>query len=145
MKAKLINSRTVDWAKLDSFADRTIFQSPEWLQFIHETQRAKIIVCELAEGRDIAGYFTGLRFSRFGVPMLGSSFPGWTTPYIGFNLTPGVSRKVALAAVEQFAWNELKCLHMIVLAADREQDSFAVQIKQGPLRRLIRGTGVLLS
>jgi len=53
-------------------------------------------------------------FSKMGVRVLGSSFPGWTTPYIGFNLVPGASRASALAAVEQFAWQTLKCLHMEV-------------------------------
>jgi hypothetical protein len=46
--------------------------------------------------------------------MLGSSFPGWTTPYMGFNLMPGASRKAALAAVEELAWSDLKCWHMEV-------------------------------
>lgn len=114
MKAKLIDPKSVDWANLDSFADRTVFQTREWLEFVHETQRARIVVGELTDGGEVAGYFSGLVFSRFGVPMLGSSFPGWTTPYMGFNLVPGASRKAALAAIEQAAWNDLKCLHMEV-------------------------------
>jgi hypothetical protein len=46
--------------------------------------------------------------------VLGSSFPGWTTPYMGFNLVAGVSRADALGAIEKLAWDELKCLHMEV-------------------------------
>ncbi len=46
--------------------------------------------------------------------VLGSSFPGWTTPYIGFNLNPGVPRRSALEALEKFAWDDLKCLHLEV-------------------------------
>jgi len=114
MKAKLIDPAHVPWGMLDSFADRTVFQTREWLNFIRETQRAGIVVCELSDGRDVVGYFTGLVFSRFGIRVLGSSFPGWTTPYIGFNLVPGVSRKAALAAIEGAAWGPLKCLHMEV-------------------------------
>jgi hypothetical protein len=114
MKAKLIDSGTVKWAKLDGFADRTVFQTKEWLQFVRETQRGRIVVCELADGGEVAGYFSGLVFSRVGIRMLGSSFPGWTTPYMGFNLVPGAARRDALAAVEKIAWSELKCLHMEV-------------------------------
>jgi hypothetical protein len=33
---------------------------------------------------------------------------------MGFNLVPGASRKAALAAIEQVAWDSLKCLHMEV-------------------------------
>ena len=104
----------VRWAELDLFADRTVFQTREWLQFVHETQGARIVICELADGGEIAGYFTGLVFSRMGVRILGSSFPGWTTPYMGFNLVAGASRKTALAAIEKIAWDGLKCLHMEV-------------------------------
>jgi len=114
MKAKIIDPKEVDWARLDGFADRTVFQTREWLQFVHESQRARIVVCELIDGGQSVGYFSGLMFSRFGVRILGSSFPGWTTPYMGFNLVPGASRKTALAALEQTAWDTLKCLHMEV-------------------------------
>ena len=114
MKAKIINPEAVDWARLDSFADRTVFQTREWLQFVHETQRAKVVLCELSEGGETVGYFSGLVFSRLGVKILGSSFPGWTTPYMGFNLITGASRAAALAAIERLAWDSLKCLHMEV-------------------------------
>jgi len=114
MKAKLIDPADVDWARLDAFADRNVFQTREWLQFVRETQRARIVICELVDGREVAGYFSGLVFSRLGVRILGSSFPGWTTPYMGFNLVPGASRKDALAAIEKTAWDDLKCWHMEV-------------------------------
>ena len=114
MRAKLTDPDKADWKKLDRFADRTVFQTREWLKFLHETQKARIILCELMDGSEVAGYFTGLVFSRFGIRMLGSSFPGWTTPYMGFNLVPGASRKAALSAIEQVAWDDLKCWHMEV-------------------------------
>src|ERR1700752_2463430 len=114
MKAKIIDPEQADWALLDAFADRTVFQTREWLHFVSETQHAKIVLCELSEGEQTVGYFSGLVFSRFGVRILGSSFPGWTTPYMGFNLIPGASRKAALAAIERVAWDTWKCLRMEV-------------------------------
>ncbi|HUO14445.1 MAG TPA: GNAT family N-acetyltransferase [Verrucomicrobiae bacterium] len=114
MNAKILNPAAVDWARLDAFADRTVFQTREWLNFVHETQRAEIVVCELSESGQTVGYFSGLVFTRIGVRVLGSSFPGWTTPYMGFNLLLGASRKAALAAIERMAWDTLKCLHMEV-------------------------------
>jgi len=112
MKCHIIDFDGVDWNMVDSFADRTVFQTREWVQFISEAQRAKPLVAQLRQGREVVGYFTGLTFTRLGVKILGSSFPGWTTPYMGFNLVPGASRAAALAAVEDMAWNALRCLHM---------------------------------
>src|ERR1700747_2686134 len=103
MKANLIDSGAVDWARLDGFADRTVFQTREWLHFVRETQRAKIVLCELTDGGETVGYFTGLVFARLGLRILGSSFPGWTTPYMGFNLVPGASRRAALLTIERLA------------------------------------------
>lgn len=114
MKVRIMDPEAADWVRLDGFADRTVFQTREWLHFIRETQRAEIVLCELTDGGETVGYFTGLVFSRFGLRVLGSSFPGWTTPYMGFNLVPGASRKAALAAIERTAWDTLKCLHMEV-------------------------------
>ncbi len=114
LKCHIIDFETADWQKLDGFADRTVFQTREWVRFVSECQKAKPLLAELRDGRDLVGYFTGLTFTKFGVRVLGSSFPGWTTPYMGFNLVPGVSRSAALAAVEEIAWGTLKCLHMEV-------------------------------
>jgi len=114
MKCKIIELDKVNWQQLDQFQDRTVFQTREWLQFLAETQHATPIVAELTDGGTTAGYFSGLVFRRFGLRILGSSFPGWTTPYIGFNLLPGLSRSAALAAVEGVAFGELKCIHLEV-------------------------------
>jgi len=114
LKCHIIDFESADWRKLDAFADRTVFQTREWVRFVSECQKAKPVLAELREGREVVGYFTGLTFAKFGVRVLGSSFPGWTTPYMGFNLVPGVSRSAALAAVEEIAWGTLKCLHMEV-------------------------------
>jgi hypothetical protein len=114
MKCHIIEFDAVDWSVLDRFADRTVFQTREWIEFVRQSQNAMPVIAELREGREVAGYFTGLTFTRLGIKILGSSFPGWTTPYIGFNLRPGASRATALAAVEEMAWSNLKCLHMEV-------------------------------
>ncbi|MGH9446147.1 MAG: GNAT family N-acetyltransferase [Terriglobia bacterium] len=125
-----IDRDAVNWKTLDRFEDRTVFQTREWLDFVAETQHAEPVVAEVREGSSLAGYFSGLIIRRLGVRILGSSFPGWTTPYIGFNLVPGASRKEALRALEIFAFKELGCLHLEVSdrgfhAADGEALGFS--------------------
>jgi Acetyltransferase (GNAT) domain len=114
LKGELIPFSNIDWDRLDKFEDRTVFQTREWLEFIAETQKARPIILELRDHGAVAGYFSGLTFTRFGVKILASWFPGWTTPYMGFNLLPGVSRAAALAAVEEVTFGKLRCLHLEV-------------------------------
>jgi hypothetical protein len=114
MKCEIVDFEEADFRQIDSFADRTVFQTREWVHFVAETQGAAPVLVRFTDSGKTVGYFTGLTFTRLGVKVLGSSFPGWATPYMGFNLVPGASRAEALAAVEQMAWNELKCLHIEV-------------------------------
>jgi hypothetical protein len=104
----------VDWQRLDSFPDRVVFQTQAWLNFVAETQKGEPVVVEISADKDVLGYFSGVIIRKAGIPILGSSFPGWTTPYIGFNLVPGISRRSVLAAFERWVFRELKCLHFEV-------------------------------
>lgn len=114
MNARLLDLAEVPWDLIDRFCDRNVYQTREWINFVTETQGARPVVAELRAGTQVTGYFTGLLVKRFGIRILGSPFPGWTTPYMGFNLVDGASRREALGAVERLAFGELKCLHMEV-------------------------------
>jgi hypothetical protein len=114
MEFHLLDSSQVDWGKLDTFEDRLVYQTREWMEFLADTQRATPVFAALQDGSTSVGYFSGLIFRLAGIRILGSPFPGWTTPCIGFNLLPGIPRRQALQALERFAFQELKCLHVEV-------------------------------
>jgi hypothetical protein len=104
----------VDWARLDALSDRVAFQTRPWLDYLTDVQHDEPVVAVLRDGDRELGWFTGLLTRRFGLPILGSPFPGWTTQYMGFNLLDGVSRRDALAALIPFAFNDLGCAHLEV-------------------------------
>ncbi len=104
----------VPWAALDAYADRTVFQTREWLAFVAETQGARPVVAEVRRGREPIGYLSGLIVRKFGAKIFGSSFPGWTTPYIGFNLLAPTDGRGLLSALKSFVFDELGCLHFEV-------------------------------
>jgi len=62
-----IDLKSADWKLLDSFDDRTVFQTRAWLEFVAKAQGATPILAEVRDGADIVGYFTGLTFSKFGM------------------------------------------------------------------------------
>jgi lipid II:glycine glycyltransferase (peptidoglycan interpeptide bridge formation enzyme) len=83
--------------------------SPSWLK-----ARKPSRWWRLKEGNETLGYFTGLIFRKFGLKILGSPFRGWSTPYLGFNLLPGVPRRAAVEALSDLAFRQLGCLHVEV-------------------------------
>ena len=97
---------------MDAYADRVLFQTRDWLEFLVRTQGGTpVVAAVLQDGRRV-GYFTGMVIRRFGVRILGSPFPGWTTESMGFNLDKGVSRSHAAAALVRFAFGPLRCAHV---------------------------------
>lgn len=108
-----LNLDTFPWEATHlSLADRTIYQSPAWLNFLKSTQKGDPVVAVLRNGSEDAGYFTGMIVRKFGFKVLGSPFPGWSTSYMGFNLRPGVSKPGALDALKRFAFGNLRCAHL---------------------------------
>ncbi|MBV8673060.1 MAG: GNAT family N-acetyltransferase [Acidobacteriaceae bacterium] len=102
-----------EWdSTLQQFPDRTICHSSAWLTFLSETQRGEIAIAALREGISVLGYFTGLIIQRFGLRLLGSPFPGWSTGYMGLVLKPEVPRIEALEALQRFAFSDLRCIHL---------------------------------
>jgi hypothetical protein len=97
----------IDWNALDAFGDRVFSQRRHWLEFIAAFTQGRGLVAQLHRGAEVVGYFSGIRFRRFGIAILGSPFRGWTTPYMGFNLAPDVLRIEALGALERFVFSEL--------------------------------------
>jgi len=112
LELQQIELAACDWAQMDAFADRLVFQTREWLAYLTETQGAEPVVCEVRDGSSVVGFFTGLAIRRYGARILGSPFPGWGTGYLGFNLQEGVPRAEAAAALRRFAFRDRRCVHL---------------------------------
>ena len=97
---------------LKASEEGVIFQSSAWLSFLQETQKGTPVLAGLQDGSRPLGYFLGMVVKKFGLKILGSPFPGWMTDYMGFNLLPGVARRVALEALQDLAFHQLKCIHL---------------------------------
>ena len=107
-----LDPNQVDWERLDAFSDRVVFQTREWVEFVSACQGAEPVFASLKDRGSTAGYFTGLVARRYGISILGSPMPGWTTSFMGFNLEDGVSRRDAAEALVDFAFGSLGCRHL---------------------------------
>jgi hypothetical protein len=135
MRLEALEPHEVDWERLDRFDDRLVYQTREWVEFVARTQGARPVVAAVLDGRTTVGYFTGLTLRKYGIRMLGSPLPGWTTPYMGFNLEPGVSRVEAAEALAPFAFGSLGCAHLEFRDwCLREDDVAELGFEQAPWR-----------
>jgi hypothetical protein len=101
-----------DWENMDALPDRVVFQTRAWLEFVARTQGAEPMVAAVLGDGQRVGYFTGLIVRRFRVRILGSPFPGWSTPWMGFNFETPVDPRAAAQALERFAFGPLRCAHL---------------------------------
>ncbi len=115
LRFERLESESIPWAQLEAFGDRTIYQTEAWLRFILATQGGELVVARLRADHETLGYFSGVVVRRYGLRMLGSPFPGWTTDYMGFNLCSNVGYSDLLRALERLAFHELGCIHLEVM------------------------------
>ena len=112
-----------------------MFQTREWLNYVAETRNATPVAAEIRDRTSVLGYFSGLLFRKLGVSILGSPFPGWTTPYMGFNVIPQLERWRALEALNRWAFDELACLHYEVSdVAFSPQDGLRLGLESYPYK-----------
>jgi hypothetical protein len=112
LHVRRLDAHEIPWRTLDAFPDRVVFQTREWLDFLADSQKGTPIVAEIRDGDAVAGYFSGVVVRKFGLRILGSSFPGWTTPYIGFNATPQYPRTRLIEPITRWALRDLRCVHV---------------------------------
>src|SRR5712692_8712153 len=96
MKFDPIDFKAADWKHLDSFDDRTVFQTREWLQFVSDSQNATPVLAELRDGNEVLGYFTGLTFSKLALRSWAALFRDGPHPTSASISTP-VFRAVPLS------------------------------------------------
>jgi hypothetical protein len=68
------------WARPTDTCSSGAGRAREWLEFLACAQGAEPVVARVVEPcEDEAGFFVGAMVRRFGVRILGSPSPGWTT------------------------------------------------------------------
>jgi hypothetical protein len=103
---------------INHFNDVNIFQTLPWINFVAKTQNAEPVVAAVRYDNSIAGYFIGLIVKKYGIKILGSPFRGWTTYFMGFNLSADVSRREVFKALPKFAFLDLGCHYLEIVDAN---------------------------
>lgn len=119
LKLERIHYVPARWAEiLCSYPSHMLGQTPQWLAFVQEAQQGEVVLAEVKDSARVVGHFCGIMVRRFGLRLLGSPLPGWTTSYMGFCLDETISRAEAVTALHDFAFSELGCVHLELMDRD---------------------------
>lgn len=111
-----ISLDSIDLDEYNGFKDKLIFQTKEWVEFVADTQAAKPVILRITNAKnELIGYFTGLLFSKFGIKIMGSPFRGWSTSYMGFNVSDGVDRTGLVEPLWKFVSKKYGCMYMEII------------------------------
>jgi hypothetical protein len=102
----------VDWESIQDLGEINVFQTLPWINFVTDTQQALPIITAIKSDGHAIGYFTSLIVNKFGFRILGSPFRGWTTYFMGFNLSPNAPRREILRRLPRYAFGTLRCSYL---------------------------------
>jgi CelD/BcsL family acetyltransferase involved in cellulose biosynthesis len=110
-----LDPQKIDWESINQTQGINIFQTLPWINYLIATHQVEPVVAAVkSDGRKI-GYYTGMITHKYGLKILGSPFRGWTTYFMGFNLSPEAAYPEVLAAFQKFAFSELKCHYLEII------------------------------
>jgi len=113
MNLELIDNMPFDvWdQEISSYKTKVFFHQSAWLQYLEETQAAKIVRFRIMNNGNLEGYFAGLLVKKGFWNILGSPLPGWGTDYMGPIVNDGFDQRGFLESLERKC-REIKIHHV---------------------------------
>lgn len=109
---------SIDWAEFYKYSKKPVLTTKEWLKFIMEDSEVKPIVLRITEEDKFIGYFSCFKTNKFGVTIIGSPFPGWSTPYMGIEVEDSSLKIDLIPALVDYLKKKHKALFIQI--TDRE-------------------------
>ena len=108
---------TPDWEMIESHSDAMVCHSRAWFLFLAATQKIEPVFLRIHH-EDSESIFCGGIVRKFGLKILGSPFPGWSTSYMGCLGT--IDRITALTAIRDYAFRHLGVVQFECLDAQND-------------------------
>ncbi len=112
---KRVDINNVQLESMEEPGELNIFQTLPWIKYLSKTQGAEPVILSVFSDACLAGYFTGLILNKFGLRMFGSPLRGWSSYFMGSDLSPAVSRNEVLRALPGYVFKELRCHYIEII------------------------------
>ncbi len=97
---KIIDQKDIDWVKVESCYDHTVFKTQKWMNFLIVTQNVEPFVVEIKHNDKLIGFFVGEKFKKI-FTIISSPFEGWSTSFQGLNMLVPISIKMRVGIYEE--------------------------------------------
>lgn len=92
------------------FPSKSLLTTCEWIEFVMDQSGATPCILKIYKGGEFIGYFTSLQFKKFGISIIASPFPGWSTPFMGFDLYDTSLKSDVIPDLVDYIYKNEKCL-----------------------------------
>lgn len=120
-----IQFEKVDLKEFCSFPNKTVLTTPEWISFIEEDSHATPYILRITKAGHLVGYFSALSTKKFGLSIIASPFPGWSTQYMGFDVIDDSIKCKILPELVDFIMKGEKCDYLEI--HDKDIDPVALK------------------
>lgn len=119
-KFEKIDFEKIEYEEFNNFPDKSVVTTIEWINFINEDSKAKPVIIRIKREKEFIGYFTSLSVVKFGIKIIASPFPGWSTVYMGMDVTDEYKNKKIeiISELIPFLYRLEKCLFIQI--SDRD-------------------------
>ena len=116
---KLIELNSIDIKTFNGYPHKSVNTTKEWIEFIAEDSSANPYILEIRSNDDkLVGYFSALIVKKFGLKIVGSPFPGWSTVYMGLDVNNHNQKSEILNDLIPFVMNDTNCAYLQICDRD---------------------------
>jgi len=99
---KRVITKELDIEEFNSFPNKSVLTTIDWIKFIEEDSKAVPYILRITRNDELVGYFSAMIIKKLGVSIMGSPFPGWSTPYMGLDLLDAAKKSEVLVELIDF-------------------------------------------
>jgi len=104
--------------EFNNFPNKSVLTTKDWIEFVKEDSIANPYILKIFDGSTFVGYFTSLIVKKAGFKIVGSPFPGWSTPYMGLDCLKCYNKSDILPDLISFVMKDTGCAYLQI--SDRD-------------------------
>lgn len=115
---KAVNLNTLDLKVFNDFPHKSVNTTKEWIEFIAEDSSAIPYILRITQEGKLIGFFSSLIIKKFGLKIVGSPFPGWSTVYMGLDVYNHELKAHILKELIPFIMKDTQCAYLQICDRD---------------------------